>query len=76
MTDARGYPIQDHGASDHPGLYFCGLHWMYSLKSGLFFGVGEAARHVTDHLAANRPPESNDAGMATRPQDSASAISM
>jgi len=51
ILDPRGYPIQERGVSPFPGLYFCGLHWMYSLKSGLFFGVGEAARHVADHLA-------------------------
>jgi len=55
VTDARGHPIQDRGVSAFPGLYFCGLHWMYSLKSGLLFGVGEAARGVIDHLAAARP---------------------
>jgi putative flavoprotein involved in K+ transport len=61
VRDARGYPVQDHGVSDYPGLYFCGLHWMYSLKSGLFFGVGEAAHHVVDHLAANRALRGNAA---------------
>ena len=50
LLDARGYPIQHHGVTPQPGLYFCGLHWMHCLKSGLFFGVGEAARRVTGHL--------------------------
>ena len=76
VTDSRGYPIQDRGVSDFPGLYFCGLHWMYSLKSGLLFGVGEAARHVTGHLAAARPAPARRSGRRGRPQDSASAISM
>jgi putative flavoprotein involved in K+ transport len=66
VTDARGYPRQERGVSPFPGLYFCGLHWMYSLGSGLFFGVGEAAGQVVDHLDAARPPQA----------DSASAISM
>jgi putative flavoprotein involved in K+ transport len=48
--DRRGYPIQDRGVTPQPGLYFCGLHWMHCLKSGLHFGVGEAAGHVTSHL--------------------------
>ena len=50
ILDPRGYPIQDRGVTPHPGLYFCGLHWMHSLKSGLLFGVGDSARHVTNHL--------------------------
>ena len=50
VLDPRGYPRQNRGVTPFPGLYFCGLHWMYCLKSGLFFGVGEAAQHVTSHL--------------------------
>ena len=50
VLDERGYPDQVQGVTRHPGLYFCGLHWMHCLKSGLFFGVGEAAQHVTGHL--------------------------
>ena len=61
LQRVRPVPIQERGVSDYPGLYFCGLHWMYSLKSGLFFGVGEAAQHVTDHLAANRALRGNAA---------------
>ena len=41
VLDPRGYPRQNRGVTPFPGLYFCGLHWMYCLKSGLFFGVGK-----------------------------------
>ncbi|MGI9520884.1 MAG: flavin-containing monooxygenase, partial [Hyphomicrobiaceae bacterium] len=50
IVDRQGYPVQSRGVTQHPGLYFCGLHWMHTLKSGLFFGVGEDAQYVTDHL--------------------------
>jgi putative flavoprotein involved in K+ transport len=53
--DSFGYPIQHRGVSSYPGLYFCGLHWMHCNKSGLIYGVGDDARHVTRHLAAHRP---------------------
>jgi putative flavoprotein involved in K+ transport len=52
VQDPSGYPIQDQGVTPIAGLYFCGLHWMNNLKSGLLFGVGEAARHVAGHLLA------------------------
>jgi putative flavoprotein involved in K+ transport len=52
VLDPRGYPKQVRGVSDHPGCYFCGLHWMHTLKSGLFFGVGKDAEHVTSQLLA------------------------
>jgi hypothetical protein len=50
VLDPRGYPLQYRGITPFTGLYFCGLHRMHCLKSGLFFGVGETAQHVTNHL--------------------------
>jgi putative flavoprotein involved in K+ transport len=46
-----GYPEQTRGVSTHPGLYFMGLQLMHSRKSGLIFGVGEDAQHVTGVIA-------------------------
>ncbi|MGD8626407.1 MAG: NAD(P)/FAD-dependent oxidoreductase [Anaerolineae bacterium] len=51
IFDEFGYPIQERGVTQQPGLYFLGLHWLHTLKSGLFFGVGEDAAHVTSHIA-------------------------
>ncbi|CUH46587.1 putative oxidoreductase CzcO [Ruegeria atlantica] len=44
------YPQYERGITDVDGLYFCGLHWMHSQGSGLFYGVGEDAEYVVDHL--------------------------
>jgi putative flavoprotein involved in K+ transport len=54
IFDERGYPLQDWGVCRLPGVYFCGLHWMHSLKSGLIFGAGEDALRVTQDLLTNR----------------------
>lgn len=51
ILDEFGYPIQKRGVTEHPGLYFLGLHWMHTLKSGLFFGVGDDAAHIAGHIA-------------------------
>jgi len=31
-------------------LYFLGLHWMHTIKSGLFSGVGMDAKYIADHM--------------------------
>lgn len=49
--DETGSPIQTRGVSTLPGLYFLGLHWMHTFKSGTFMGIGDDAAHVADHLA-------------------------
>jgi putative flavoprotein involved in K+ transport len=50
VFDVHGRPLQQRGVSPEPGLYFLGLHWMHTIKSGLFSGVGDDARHVADHM--------------------------
>ena len=50
--DAWGYPVQQQGVAEHPGLYFVGLHFMHRFKSGLLLGVGDDAGHVAQTIAA------------------------
>jgi putative flavoprotein involved in K+ transport len=52
IFDTAGYPIQQRGATDFPGLYFVGLPWLYKYKSGHLLGVGEDADHVASLIAA------------------------
>lgn len=52
VFDASRAPIQQRGTTACPGLYFLGLHWMHSLKSGALFGVGEDAEFIADHIHA------------------------
>jgi putative flavoprotein involved in K+ transport len=52
VFDQDGYPIQQRGITDYPGLYFLGLPWLHTLKSSLIFGVGEDAAHIAADIAA------------------------
>jgi len=52
VADEFGWPVQERGASEHPGLYFVGVNWLHKRKSALFGGVGEDAEHVVSHLVA------------------------
>jgi putative flavoprotein involved in K+ transport len=49
--DERGRPVQQRGITQRPGLYFLGLHWMHTFKSGLFSGVGADAEYLAEHMA-------------------------
>jgi putative flavoprotein involved in K+ transport len=50
IWDEFGYPVQERGVTEEPGLYFLGLHWMHTLKSGLFAGIADDAAYVAEHL--------------------------
>jgi putative flavoprotein involved in K+ transport len=52
VVDELGWPRQQRGAADVPGLYFVGIHWLHKRKSALLFGVGEDAEHVVETLVA------------------------
>ena len=46
VFDEDGYPIQDCGISDYPGLYFVGMTFLCTGISGLLAGVGADAKHI------------------------------
>ncbi|MBD3223919.1 MAG: SidA/IucD/PvdA family monooxygenase [Caldithrix sp.] len=50
VLDDMGYPIQNRGVTKYPGLYFVGLHWLHTRKSGLLLGVGEDAAYVASQI--------------------------
>jgi putative flavoprotein involved in K+ transport len=52
VLDDRGRPRQQRGISSVPGLYFLGLHWMHTIKSGLLAGVGSDAEFLAEHMSA------------------------
>jgi putative flavoprotein involved in K+ transport len=52
VFDGDGFPIQTRGVTSHAGLYFVGMPWMPSLKTGILAGVGECAGHIASHIAA------------------------
>jgi putative flavoprotein involved in K+ transport len=51
VWDAQGRPLQQRGVTEVPGLYFLGLHWMHTFKSGLFAGVGRDAEYLAECMS-------------------------
>ena len=50
VSDERGFPLQRRGVTKYPGLYFVGMPWMPSLKTGILAGVGEFAEHIASYI--------------------------
>ena len=55
ILDSDGYPMQERGITDYPGLYFVGLPWLHNAKSGLLFGVAQDAAHIASAIHAELP---------------------
>ena len=53
VLDEDGYPIQTRGVTRYPGLYFVGLPWLHTGKSGLVSGVGDDAAHIVADITAS-----------------------
>jgi len=53
VFDEDGYPVQKRGVTEYPGLYFVGLPFLHTIKSGLIFGVGEDAAHIVSVMTGN-----------------------
>ena len=52
VFDSDGFPIQNRGVTDYPGLFFVGTPWLYWQKSGLLVGVGEDADYIASKITA------------------------
>lgn len=50
IFDSYGYPITARGETAAAGLYFLGLNYLHSRKSGIIYGVGEDAAHVAGRI--------------------------
>jgi putative flavoprotein involved in K+ transport len=68
VLDGDGFPVQARGVTAYPGLFFVGLPWLYTAKSGLIYGVGEDASYVTERIAERDHPRKGLPAMpAARP---------
>jgi putative flavoprotein involved in K+ transport len=55
ILEPNGKPRHEGGVVDgQPGLYFVGLHFLFSLSSGMVHGVARDARRIVDAIVARR----------------------
>lgn len=63
VVDSDGYPRQKRGVTAYEGLYFLGMPWLHTRRSGILFGVGDDAAYLAAHIAAR----DRELGQATHP---------
>lgn len=54
VTDGDGFPVQRRGVTKYPGLYFVGMPYLHTQKSGLLVGVGDDAAFIAEHIAVTQ----------------------
>jgi putative flavoprotein involved in K+ transport len=52
VLDDRGAPIHTEGRAPVDGVWFVGLPWMRTRKSGILWGAAEDSAHVVDQIVA------------------------
>ena len=62
VLDGDGFPIQTGGVTAYPGLYFVGLPWLPTAKSGLLYGAGDNASCIATNILAR----DRDLGVVSR----------
>lgn len=48
VLDERGLPRHEEGASPVPGLFFAGLPWMRTRKSGIIYGIRDDGARIAE----------------------------
>lgn len=54
--DAAGQPVHTDGVGVLPGLYFAGLDFASTRKSGIILAIAEEAPRLVEHIVATRQP--------------------
>jgi putative flavoprotein involved in K+ transport len=54
VLNVRGQPLEDEGQTEAPGIYFAGVDFSSTRKSGLIMGVAEEAQRLVGHIVARR----------------------
>jgi putative flavoprotein involved in K+ transport len=68
VTDSDGFPVQTRGVTVFPGLFFVGLPWLHTAKSGLIYGLSEDARYIADRIAEQRDAAQDEHAPSIVPQ--------
>ena len=50
VFDGSGAPAHERGISPSPGLYFLGLPWLHTWRSGRFCGVAVDADYLAEAI--------------------------
>jgi putative flavoprotein involved in K+ transport len=70
VRDGDGFPLQTRGVTAFPGLFFVGLPWLHTAKSGLIYGLSEDASYIADHIAERRDAAEDDSATPLLPEQS------
>ncbi len=62
VFDEDGYPVQQRGVTEYPGLYFIGLPFLHTWDSGILAGVGGDAAHISSKIATNGTSQPTPSG--------------
>jgi putative flavoprotein involved in K+ transport len=54
VVNARGQPLEHEGVTEAPGIYFAGVDFSSTRKSGLIAGIAEEAQRLVGHIVARR----------------------
>jgi len=54
VLNARGQPLEDEGLTEAPGIYFAGVDFSSTRKSGLIVSIAEEAERLVGHIVARR----------------------
>jgi putative flavoprotein involved in K+ transport len=57
VFDRDGLPKHERGVTHATGLYFIGMPFLHSGKSGLLYGAAEDAAFIADRIAAQQPQQ-------------------
>ena len=69
IFDQHGDPIHDEGVvQEVPGLYFVGLHFLYSMSSATLIGVGRDAERIANAVSAREATRSAGRGSIRQPR--------